>query len=79
MDSAGALQRIAFRAMGTKCEIQYACDDPKRAVAFERTAVGWVQAFEAKYSRFRDDSLIGGLPGEPQSEIHHRRSRINGR
>ena len=61
MDSAGALQRIAFRAMGTKCEIQYACDDPKRAVAFERTAMGWVQAFEAKYSRFRDDSLIGRI------------------
>ena len=61
MDSAGALQRIAFRAMGTKCEIQYACDDPKRAVAFERTAVGWVQAFEAKYSRFRDDSLISRI------------------
>ncbi|HTO03658.1 MAG TPA: FAD:protein FMN transferase [Opitutus sp.] len=61
MDSAGALRRVTFRAMGTKCEIQYACDDLQRAAAFERTAVGWVQAFEAKYSRFRDDSLIGRI------------------
>ena len=61
IDPPGALQRVTFQAMGTRCEIQYACDDLKRAVAFERIAVGWVQAFEAKYSRFRDDSLIGRI------------------
>ena len=61
IDPTGALQRVTFQAMGTKCDIQYACDDLKRASAFERTAVAWVLAFEAKYSRFRDDSLIGRI------------------
>lgn len=61
IDPPGVLQRVTFQAMGTRCEIQYACDDLKRAAAFERTAVAWVQAFEAKYSRFRDDSLISRI------------------
>ena len=52
---------MAFRAMGTNCEIQYACDEPRRCEAFERTALSWVQAFEAKYSRFRDDSLVSRI------------------
>jgi thiamine biosynthesis lipoprotein len=59
--SAGKLRRIAFRAMGTNCEIQYACDKPRCAEGFEHTARNWVQAFEAKYSRFRDDSLVSRI------------------
>lgn len=35
--------------------------DDTAAARFERRAVGWVQAFEAKYSRFRDDSLISRI------------------
>jgi thiamine biosynthesis lipoprotein len=58
---ASVLRRLAFRAMGTQCEIQYACDEPKRAEGFERAALSWVQAFEAKYSRFRDDSLVSRI------------------
>src|SRR5688572_9743053 len=57
----GVLRRIAFHAMGTNCEIQYACDESGSATAFERTAHDWVQAFEAKYSRFRDDSLVSRI------------------
>jgi thiamine biosynthesis lipoprotein len=55
------LRRMAFHAMGTNCELQYACDEPRRSEAFERTALSWVQAFEAKYSRFRDDSLVSRI------------------
>lgn len=55
------LRRLAFAALGTKCEIQYACDDASRAAAFESAASGWVQAFEAKYSRFRPDSLVSRI------------------
>lgn len=58
---AGSLARLSFQALGTTCEIQYACDDLARAGAFERAAVGWVLAFEAKYTRFRDTSLIGRI------------------
>lgn len=59
--SAGALRRVRFGALGTNCELQYACDDALRAAGFERAAVGWVQAFEAKYSRFRPDSLVSRI------------------
>jgi thiamine biosynthesis lipoprotein len=55
------IRRVAFPAMGTACEIQYVCDAPARAAAFETAAVGWVNAFEAKYSRFREDSLVSRI------------------
>lgn len=53
-----SLRKLSFPALGTVCEIQYAIADEARAAAYERAAVGWVQAFEAKYSRFRTDSLV---------------------
>jgi thiamine biosynthesis lipoprotein len=56
-----ALRQLAFAAMGTKCRIQYATAENARAGAFEREALAWVQAFEAKYSRFRNDSLISRI------------------
>jgi thiamine biosynthesis lipoprotein len=57
----GVLRRASFQALGTKCEIQYACDEDPVAAAFEQSAIGWVKAFEAKYTRFRDDSLVGRI------------------
>ncbi len=54
------LRRTTFFAMGTPCEIQFACDIP-RAADFERAALRWVNNFEARYTRFRDDSLIGRI------------------
>lgn len=55
------LRRVEFHAMGTRCSIQYLCGDEAAAATFERRAVGWVVAFEAKYSRFRTDSLISRI------------------
>lgn len=55
----GPLRKLSFPALGTSCDIQYAAPaDESRALAFEQAAVAWVTAFEAKYSRFRPDSLI---------------------
>lgn len=56
------LRKLSFPALGTQCEVQYAApggDD--QAVTFERAAVAWVSAFEAKYSRFRPDSLLSRI------------------
>jgi len=56
------LRKLSFKALGTQCEVQY--DAPRgaaQAAEFERQAVGWVQAFEAKYSRFQPDSLISRI------------------
>ncbi|MEO6001974.1 MAG: FAD:protein FMN transferase [Opitutus sp.] len=57
----GVLRRLEFHAMGTPCGIQYVCDDEARAQVFARAAQSWVEAFEAKYSRYRDDSLISRI------------------
>ncbi len=56
------LRRLVFPALGTRCEVQYAAPGGDgQAAAFEKAAVGWVQAFEAKYSRFRPDSLLSRI------------------
>ncbi|MEX2044650.1 MAG: FAD:protein FMN transferase [Opitutus sp.] len=60
-DAATGLHRLAFAALGTKCMVQYATENGARAAEFEREAVGWVQAFEAKYSRFKPDSLVSRI------------------
>src|ERR1035437_1945430 len=62
-DSAGTppLRRLAWSALGTRCEVQYVCPGPQAAQTFEREVIGWVTAFERKYSRFRPDSLISRI------------------
>lgn len=55
------LRFLRWRALGTQCEVQYACAAAARARAFETEAMAWVAAFEAKYSRFRPDSLISRI------------------
>jgi thiamine biosynthesis lipoprotein len=56
------LRKLAFAALGTVCEVQYAAPGgDAQAAGFERAARQWVQAFEAKYSRFRADSLVSRI------------------
>ncbi len=62
-DAAGApLRRRRFPALGTNCEIQYSAPGgDAQAQEFEHAAITWVQAFEAKYSRFQPTSLISRI------------------
>ncbi len=56
------LRRLSFPALGTTCEVQYAAPGGDgQAAGFEQAAIGWVNAFEAKYSRFRPDSLVSRI------------------
>jgi len=55
------LRVLARQALGTRCEVQYAATSETQAKAFEAAAVGWVAAFEAKYSRFRPDSWLSRI------------------
>jgi len=56
------LRKLSFHAMGTQCDVQYcAPSGDAQAAQFERQAITWVNTFEAKYSRFKDDSLIGRI------------------
>lgn len=61
MQSGAKLERMQFDALGTQCEIQFGGVDRTQAETFKRAALGWVQSFEAKYSRFRPDSLISRI------------------
>ncbi|MDP9171398.1 MAG: FAD:protein FMN transferase [Acidobacteriota bacterium] len=54
-------RKLQFHALGTLCEVQYFAVSEASANRFEQTAVAWVQAFEAKYTRFRETSLIGRI------------------
>jgi thiamine biosynthesis lipoprotein len=55
---ANGLFRLQFPAMGTRCEILYAANSMGAADIFRKNALDWVHQFEARYSRFKDDSLI---------------------
>jgi thiamine biosynthesis lipoprotein len=54
-------QRVAFRALGTDCQIVFRASSMKQGRAYREQAIAWVQDFEAKYSRFREDSLISRI------------------
>ena len=45
------VRRVAFRALGTDCAIQFRCEDKKTALLFVADALGWLSAFEAKFSQ----------------------------
>ena len=55
------LHRCDFRAMGTSCFVQYATTDASAGAAYEAAVRSWVTTFEARYTRFRDDSIVGRI------------------
>lgn len=62
MDSMfGGYYRLQFRAMGTHNEVLYAANSASMAAAFRGDLLAWVDAFEKKVSRFRDDSLVSEI------------------
>jgi len=60
--AAEPLRKLSFPALGTTCEVQYvAPGGSTQADGFESAATGWVNAFEAKYTRFRPSSLVSRI------------------
>ncbi len=53
--------RVRFKAMGTNCEILYRANSGQQAEQFRQSAMDWVKNFEQRYSRYKDDSLIGQI------------------
>ena len=73
------LFRLGFNAMGTRCEILYAASSVEHADPFRRDALAWVRRFEARYTRFREDSLIGRInaaAGKDAVEIDEEDGRL---
>lgn len=58
---ARGVRRVEFRALGTPCAIQFRHPDDQTALVFLTTALGWLSRFEAKFSRFRPDSVVSKI------------------
>ena len=73
------LHKLTFRAMSTECRVHLHGVSAPVAQAFLREVVAWVAAFEARYSRFIPDSLIGRInaaAGEHWVEIDAETERL---
>ena len=57
----GCLHKLQFRAMSTHCQVNCHGVSAEAARMFQRDVVAWVAQFEARYSRFIPDSLIGRI------------------
>ena len=57
----GSLRRFTWNALGTVCDVQFESPNPGVAASFEREVVAWVSAFEARYSRFKESSIVSQI------------------
>jgi thiamine biosynthesis lipoprotein len=55
------VRRLEFRALGTDCQIKFRETDDGRALRFAADALDWIGKFEAKFSRFRPDSMVSRI------------------
>lgn len=55
------LHKLQFRAMSTHCQVILHGVAPEVARQFQHDVIHWVAHFEARYSRFIPDSLIGRI------------------
>jgi thiamine biosynthesis lipoprotein len=53
--------RVGFGAMASRCEVCVCARDADRAQAWAAAAIAEVHRIEAKYSRYRDDSVIAHI------------------
>jgi thiamine biosynthesis lipoprotein len=53
--------RHTFRALGTECMLHFMPENSTQATQFIVQATQWVEAFEARYSRYKTDSLISKI------------------
>ncbi len=61
-------RRVAFKAMGSPCELHLHAESEARLGAVAEAAIGEIARLEARYSRYRDDSLasrINASAGDP--------------
>jgi thiamine biosynthesis lipoprotein len=59
--AAAGFYKLTFMAMSTTCRVHFRTLNPSLARDFETEVLRWVAWFEARYSRFIPDSLIGRI------------------
>ena len=57
----GDFHKLSFQAMNTICRVNFRTPSPDLAREVQSEALQWVAWFEARYSRFIQDSLIGRI------------------
>jgi FAD:protein FMN transferase len=55
------MNKLTFGAMGTHCKVQFHGVSAAVTRDFQQAVVAWVAQFEARYSRFIADSLVGRI------------------
>lgn len=55
------LHRLTFQAMSTNCQVLCRCSDQSAVRDLFASVLSWVAQFEARYSRFIPDSIIGRI------------------
>ena len=55
------VRRLEFNSLGTKCLIKFRLEDERSALEFAASALDWIGKFEAKFSRFRPDSMVSRI------------------
>jgi FAD:protein FMN transferase len=59
--AAAGFYQLSFQAMNTHCRVHFLSSDSSQARRFQQEVLQWVAWFEAQYSRFIPDSLIGRI------------------
>jgi thiamine biosynthesis lipoprotein len=55
------LYQLSFRAMSTICRVSFEASNAAQAREFQQEVLSWVGGFEARYSRFIPDNLLGRI------------------
>lgn len=58
------VRNLEFKALGTNCSIKFRLADERAALGFAAEALGWLGGFEAKFSRYRPDSMLSKINGK---------------
>src|SRR4051812_48306367 len=57
----GNFYRLTCRAMSTPVNIAFAASSPVMAHDIQQTTIEWIARFEARYSRFLPQSIVGQI------------------
>jgi thiamine biosynthesis lipoprotein len=60
-EARGDYYQLTFQAMNTTCRVNFRAATPALAQDCQRQALEWTAAFEARYSRFIAESIIGQI------------------
>src|SRR3954471_5151585 len=61
VEARGDFHRVKCRAMSTPVNLAFATSAKGVAQDFQRAAIDWIVRFEARYSRFLPESIVGQI------------------